>query len=270
MKQRILEIRKAVTDGHPLVHCITNPISINQCANAILAIGGRPIMAEHPEEVAEIAETADALVLNLGNITDVRMKSMVIAARTAHTCGIPVILDAVGTACSALRKDFARQLLDSVVPTVVKGNYSEINALYHEHYRATGVDADRTLSPEAMEKTAIALSRKLGTTVLATGKQDIITDGMRLGRVRNGTPMLSSVTGTGCMLGALCGTYLYGGSGFEAAVSGCVVLGICGELAQTEKGSGSFLVALMDGLSCLSDVKIMDMINLEVLHIGGN
>ena len=79
----IQNYRKQVKGKRPLIHCITNPISITQCANAILAVGARPIMAEHPEEVAEITETADALLLNLGNITDVRMESMKIAMREA-------------------------------------------------------------------------------------------------------------------------------------------------------------------------------------------
>ena len=92
--RKLNEIRAAVRDRRPLIHCITNPISINQCANAVLAAGARPIMAEHPAEVKEITESADALVLNLGNITDVRMESMEIALRAAKEKGIPVVLDA--------------------------------------------------------------------------------------------------------------------------------------------------------------------------------
>lgn len=94
------QLLEKVKECHPLIHCITNPISIHQCANGILAIGGRPIMAEHPEEVEEITKTADALMLNLGNITDVRMQSMKIAAKTARTNHIPILIDLVGIACS--------------------------------------------------------------------------------------------------------------------------------------------------------------------------
>ena len=112
--RKLNEIRAAVRDRRPLIHCITNPISINQCANAVLAAGARPIMAEHPAEVKEITESADALVLNLGNITDVRMESMEIALRAAKEKGIPVVLDAVGTACSGLRRKFAARLLATV------------------------------------------------------------------------------------------------------------------------------------------------------------
>ena len=103
MQQAIRDIRKNLRDRQPLIHCITNPISINQCANAILAVGGRPMMAEHPQEVAEITRTAQSLMLNLGNITDARMESILISAETAQEAGIPFLLDAVGIACSTLR-----------------------------------------------------------------------------------------------------------------------------------------------------------------------
>ena len=141
----IPDIRGAVRERSSLIHCITNPISINQCANAILAVGGRPIMAEHPREVSEITATAGALMLNLGNITDVRMEAMRLSARTAAEHGTPILLDAVGVACSKLRRDYACGLMEGVTPAVIKGNYSEINALYQESYRASGVDADAAL-----------------------------------------------------------------------------------------------------------------------------
>lgn len=266
MKQNICELRTKVKSGHPLVHCITNPISIHQCANAVLAIGGRPIMAEHPKEVAEITETADALLLNLGNITDARMESILISAKTAKEKGIPVILDAVGTACSSLRKSFAQTVFDTAMPTVIKGNYSEIHALYHDTYRSVGVDADTALDALSMEQTAVALSQKLGAVILASGKEDLITDGHRVIKVKNGIPMLSAVTGTGCMLGALCAAYLTAADGVSASVAACAVLGICGQLAESEKGTGTFLLQLMDALSCLSESELETMINLEVIQ----
>ena len=113
----------------PLIHCITNPISIHDCANIVLASGARPIMAEHPLEVAEITSTAQVLALNLGNITDARMEAMPIALKTAVQKEIPVLLDLVGTACSTLRKNFAKELLEIHVPSVLKGNMSELLAM---------------------------------------------------------------------------------------------------------------------------------------------
>ena len=157
--RHIPDILTGLRERAPLIHCITNPISINQCANAILALGGRPIMAEHPREVEEITATASALMLNLGNITDVRMDAMRLAARTAAARGIPILLDAVGVACSQLRRDYVCELLSDVTPTVIKGNYSEINALCCADYRASGVDADGALDTPSMDRWRTATAR---------------------------------------------------------------------------------------------------------------
>ena len=111
MRQRILQLRKRIKEEKPLIHCITNPISIHDCANVVLAVGARPIMAEHPAEVTGITASAGALMLNLGNITDARIESMKRSMRTAMENKIPVLLDLVGVACSDLRLDLARELL---------------------------------------------------------------------------------------------------------------------------------------------------------------
>ena len=263
MHQVIHNIRKTVIQTQPLIHCITNPISINQCANGILAIGARPMMAEHPKEVSEISRTAQALMGNLGNITDVRMEAMLISAKTANEMGIPILLDAVGIACSTLRREYIRELLNTATPAVIKGNYSEIQALYRDSYRSSGVDADSGLDIQTMDHAAIVLSRSLGTVILASGKVDIITDGRLLYHIHNGTPLLSQITGTGCLQGALCASYLSAKSGIEAVITGSSILGICGELAQTDRGTGTFLCHLMDALSTLTDREIEQNLKLE-------
>lgn len=256
-------IRESVKEKHPLIHCITNPISINQCANALLAVGARPMMAEHPKEVEEITGTADALMLNLGNITDVRMESMMTAAKTAKAKGTPIVLDAVGVACSTLRRNFALALIDTAMPTVIKGNYSEILALCRESYRSSGVDAEATLTETAIGTAAAEFARQYGCIIIASGKTDIVTDGDRLFRIHNGTDQLASVTGTGCMLGAICAAYLSARPDVSAAVAACAVLGIAGEYAQTERGMGSFMVSLMDALSTLQDANIIQDLKME-------
>jgi len=253
----IQEIRKKVKENHPLIHCITNPISIHQCANAILAVGARPMMAEHPLEVREITESADALLLNLGNITDVRMESMLISAKAAKKKGIPIVLDAVGVACSELRRNFAFDLLKVVVPTIIKGNYSEINALCHKTYHSVGVDADTALDVVSVGKVAEKLAEKYGTVILASGKTDIVTDGKRLLYGENGSLQMATVTGTGCMLGALCAVYLSQGEALDAARAACTVFGICGQLAETEEGCGAFMTNLMNMLSVVKDADIV-------------
>ena len=257
------EIRGKVREKRPLVHCITNPISINQCANTVLAAGARPIMAEHPAEVKEITETADALMLNLGNITDVRMRSMEISLKAAEEKRIPVILDAVGAACSGLRRDFAARLLETASLAVLKGNYSEIYALYRTAYRSSGVDADAALTGDEVREAAAGLARKYGTTVLASGRTDIVTAGTGTALIRSGTPQLAAVTGTGCMLGALCGTYLSVCPAMDAAAAACIMLGACGQMAETPKGSGSVMVRLLDALSAATDQQLETLMNME-------
>lgn len=267
MQRTISDICKTVKQNQPLIHCITNPISINQCANAILAVGARPMMAEHPKEAAEITRTAQALMLNLGNLTDARMESMGISAKAARERNIPFLLDAVGIACSGLRREYVHDLLNTVVPTVIKGNYSEIQALYQNSYRSSGVDADSGLDITAIDHAAIFLARSLGTIILASGKADIITDGKRLYHIYNGTAQLSQVTGTGCLQGALCAAYLSAKPDLDAVITGCSVLGISGELARTDRGTGTFLCNLMDALSTLTDADMERNLKLEEMKI---
>ena len=251
----------------PLIHCITNPISINQCANAILAVGGRPIMAEHPKEVAEITQTAQCLMLNLGNITDIRMESIQISARAAAEEGIPILLDAVGAACSRLRRDFLHKLLSFATPTAIKGNYSEIHALYQDGYCSSGVDADASLDIATIDHCAVALAREKNTMILASGKVDILTDGKRLVHIHNGTSQLSAVTGTGCMLGALCAVCLSADPSLDAMITACALLGISGEKARTSIGNGTFFINLMNALSTLSAEDLCQNTKKEEIRI---
>ncbi len=259
----IYGVTERIREKSPLIHSITNPISINQCANALLAVGARPIMAEHPREVREITETADALYLNLGNITDARMESMMISVKTAKEKNIPVTLDLVGAACSKLRRDYASELIGANVPTIIKGNYSEITAMSQIGYTSAGVDADGSLTMESVTKTAACLADKFNTVVLASGKTDIICGGGRVLYAHNGTPQLSRVTGTGCILGALAACCTAVTDGFDAAVSACALLGISGELSETDKGGGSFMVNLIDNLTTLNAERIKERLNIE-------
>ncbi len=267
MIHQINEIRKKTVDKNPLIHCITNPISINQCANGVLGVGARPMMAEHPMEVGEITQTADALVLNIANITDIRMQSAKISAQTAQSNNIPFIIDAVGVSCSALRRKFVNDFLESFTPTAIKGNYSEIYALFNDSYNSAGVDADEKLKTENISRAAVKLAQKYSTMVLASGKTDIVTDGKTVVYIHNGTPQLAQITGTGCLLGMLCGCYLSVDRSINALVTACAVLGISGELSQTEKGNGTFFVNLMDNLSVLKNEQIEKLLNIEVKAI---
>ena len=174
MRQRILQLRKRIKEEKPLIHCITNPISIHDCANVVLAVGARPIMAEHPAEVTDITASAGALMLNLGNITDARIESMKRSMRTAMENKIPVLLDLVGVACSDLRLDLARELLRIGHPAVLKGNMSELLAVSGLPSHAIGIDAgvEDALTEENIDgvsEVLKAFSRNNQAVVLATG-----------------------------------------------------------------------------------------------------
>lgn len=263
MTDKICNLREEIVKYKPLIHCITNPISITACANTILSVGARPIMAEHPKEVLEITNTADALMLNMGNITDARMKSIKISLKRAVERKIPVLLDVVGVACSKLRQKYVLKLLNAAMPTVIKGNYSEILALHNSKYFSRGVDADEALEASQITKAAKELSLKFKTVILATGETDVITDGEKVIYVKNGTCQMASVTGTGCMLGALCTAFMTSLLPLDGAVAACVYFGICGELAKTDKGGGSFMGNLIDRISTLCKEEILKHMDME-------
>lgn len=245
-----------------LIHCITNPISMMQCANAILSLGAKPIMAEHPGEVAEITATASALLLNTGNISDSKMEAMQISFEMAMSMEIPVVIDAVGIACSTLRRDFVLKLLEKYRKSagflLIKGNYSEIKALYDASYRGKGVDAEESLNAKEITCLSKELSKNLGAAVLASGAGDIVVFGDKAVLVKNGVPQMGNITGTGCMLGAVCATFLSRECSSESIADACAFFGIAGETAaQNENGKpervgcGSFLIRLLDALSCI-------------------
>ena len=263
MTDKICCIRDNVSKQKPLIHCITNPISINQCANAILSVGAKPIMAEHPKEVCEITDASDALMLNIGNITDARVESMLLSVKRAENKGIPVLLDAVGVACSKFRRTYVSEILKVSIPSVIKGNYSEIASLHNDGYFSRGVDADSSLDVCYVTKAAKELALKYHTVILVSGQTDIITNGERTVYVKNGIPDMAFVTGTGCMLGSLCTAFMASLGPMDAAVSACVYFGICGELAVTDSGNGSFMVNLMDKISTLTAEEILMYVNME-------
>lgn len=271
MIENIRQLQMQIKEQKPLIHCITNPISIHDCANVILAAGGRPIMAEHPGEAAEITAMAEALVLNLGNITDVRMESMKIALKAAQKKGIPVLFDLVGVACSKLRMEYAKELIEESSVAILKGNISEILAIAGEPSHSIGVDAGRedAVNSVNLNRTVEILRRmaqETGAVILASGKEDLIVDTVNAYLISNGDPVLSEITGTGCMLGALCGAYLAAGKSrsMEAAVLGTASMGIAGELAAKDcPGTGTFQLRLLDCLYGLNGDVLTDKVKIR-------
>lgn len=264
----LLQIRQSVKWEKPLIHCITNHISINDCANMVLAVGAKPIMAEHPDEVSEITASSKALGVNLGNITDNRMKSMLISGKTALEKNIPSVIDIVGVGCSGLRLDYVKKFLYECHPSVIKGNMSEMKAICGIKSNAEGIDVgacDVVTEDNSDESIAMLkeLSLKTGAVIAATGVVDIITNGTDTYLIKNGCEMLSMITGTGCMVNALIASYISSGNILGGTVLAIALMGICGELSAHVKGSGSFKIELIDNMFSISDYMIEEKIRIN-------
>ena len=238
----------------PLVHQITNFVVMNETANATLAIGALPVMAHAPEEVAEMAAVAGALVLNIGTLSTEWVESMVLAGRAANGAGVPVVLDPVGAGATTLRTQSARRLLAEVDIAIVRGNAAEIATLAGRTATIRGVEAmgGDDDDPAALATTA---ARALGCVVAVTGPVDAVSDASTTLRVANGDPLLATVTGTGCIASALTGCFaaVNRDDPLAAATEALVALGVAGEdAAAGSRGPGSFHVGLYDALYALS------------------
>ncbi len=250
--------------AHPLVHNITNYVVMNTTANALLAIGAAPVMAHAQEEVADMAALADALVLNIGTLEPAWVRAMLTAGAAAGRKGIPIVLDPVGAGATPLRTDSARRILAEVPVSIVRGNASEIMALDDASHRTRGVDA--TDPVEAARSAARRLAARREIIVAVTGAVDYVTDGQQAMAIANGHPLMSRVTGTGCMASALVGAFaaVPDADALEATVSALAVFGCCGEAAADSAGGpGSFQVHLLDALYTISPDTLKEQVRIN-------
>jgi hydroxyethylthiazole kinase len=249
--QSCAELLFTVRAKRPLVHHITNRVTINDCANITLCIGAAPVMAEAPEEAGEMAAMADALVLNIGTLTRHQVDAMLMAGRVANECDLPVILDPVGAGATRMRTDAARMLLDRLEIAVLKGNAGEIGVLAGAEGKVRGVDS----LAAGGDTTAIAkaFAEKSGITVVVSGATDIVTDGTRVLLVDNGHEMMGRLSGTGCMAASLAGAYAAVSSDYViSSAAALAAFGLAGERAAARaKGPYSFRTALFDELAAL-------------------
>ena len=221
----------------PLVHNITNYVTVNDCANIVLACGASPIMADDAAEVEDITSLCAGLNLNIGTLNSRTIPSMLLAGHTANRLGRPVVLDPVGAGASHLRTETALRLLREVKFTVIRGNISEIRTLAAGSGTTKGVDADTAdkVTDETLDKTvafAKAFAARTGAVVAVTGAIDIVADGERAFCIRNGHPMMSAVTGTGCQLSALTAAFC-AAKPLEAAAAAVCAMGLAGETAHS-------------------------------------
>lgn len=251
----------------PLVYHLTNTVTINDCANVTLAIGASPLMSFCAEEIEEIIGFASAVVINIGTMEASMRELALTAGKIANRLNKPVVLDPVGAGATTARKKLVEELLENVKFSVMKGNLAEIKALLNFDSLSRGVD-----SLEAGNDGLHAgklLAEKYDTVAAITGAVDYIVSKDRALLIKNGSPLMGKVTGTGCMTASLIGSFLAGGSdSFISAAGGVLSMGLAGETAADHTktiGTGSLKVSIIDNLSMLSSDIIKEKNNIEVL-----
>lgn len=269
------EIMENVKSKTPLVHSITNYVTVNDCANIILACGGAPIMADDKLEVEEITSICNSLVINIGTLNERTIESMVLAGKKANELGHPVILDPVGAGASSLRTSTVFKLLEEIKFSVIRGNISEIKTVYKGSGTTKGVDADvnDAANEDNLEEViafAKALSARTNAVIAITGAIDIIADETKAYIIRNGHPLMSKVTGTGCMLTTVIGSYCGANTENILDATACAVagMGLCGELAykrisEESRGTSTYKSYIIDFVSKLDNMLLSGGIKIE-------
>ena len=256
----------------PLIHNITNYVTVNDCANMVLACGASPIMADDAAEVEDITTICGGLNINIGTLNSRTITSMLLAGKKANLLGHPVVLDPVGAGASKLRTDTAYRLLKEVKFTVIRGNISEIKTLASGAGTTKGVDADvADKVTEANLDNAVAFAKafaaQTGAVIAITGAIDIVADANTAFCIRNGNAMMSSITGTGCQLSALTAAFITANPGhaLEAAAAAVCAMGLAGEIAHKR-------LSPLDGNSTYRNYIIDAIYNMtpEQLEKGAN
>ncbi len=234
----------------PLVHHITNYVTVNDCANMCICAGGSPVMTDAEKDVPDMVKLASAVVLNIGTLNDRTIGSMLLAGKTANSLGIPVILDPVGVGATPYRTETAWRILDEVKIAVIKGNHGEISVLAGSGGKVRGVDS--VSSSDDIASSARELALRTGAIVAATGPVDYVSDGKAVITLRNGSKFMGTVSGTGCMLSSVTGAYIGAcGVSLESVASAVSVFTIASEVAVRDGkvfGPGSFRTKLFDSL----------------------
>ena len=258
----------------PLVHCITNYVTVNDCANALLACGGSPIMSDEPQDVEDITSICGGLVLNIGTLNAQTIEGMKAAGAKASELKHAIVLDPVGAGASKLRTETAAMLLDTCDVRVIRANMSEAKALTGASNTTRGVDVnpdDAVTNENVVASAAFAksLASKTGAVVAITGAIDIVADASRAFAIRNGSPIMGRITGAGCMLTCVVAAYSVANADalLEGVVAAVASMGVAGEIAaarmQPVDGNASFRTYLIDALYNLDGDSLDAMARIE-------
>lgn len=261
-KKQLITDLTLVREKSPLVHNITNYVVMNNTANALLAIGASPVMAHSVDEVEEMVAIASSLVINIGTLSDDWVKAMLLAGKAANKKGIPVIFDPVGAGATSYRTNTCISIIDKCKPSIIRGNASEIMALVNTQIKTKGVDS--TASADSAIDAAKLLAKETGAVVVISGSIDYITDGNQVAQVKNGSAMMTKVTGLGCTATAITGAFAaINNNYFEAATHAMAIMGIAGELAAAKsEGTGTMQINFLDELYKISDKEILEYLKV--------
>ena len=241
LKECLDQVRKKA----PVVHNITNYVTVNDVANVILACGGSPIMSDEPEDVADITSICGGLNINLGTLHKTSIEGMLKAGHRSNELGHPVLLDPVGAGASSLRTDTAKQLLEEIHFSVIRGNISEIKTL------AAGTEENLKEAVDFVKNFAKAT----GSIIAVTGAIDLVSDGEHCYVIRNGKAQMGKITGTGCQLSGLMTAYITANPKhmLEAAAAAVCVMGVAGEIGyahlQSYEGNATYRNRIIDAIA---------------------
>lgn len=271
------ETLRNIAKKGPVVHNITNYVTVNDCANIIIAAKASPIMSDDVGEVEEITAICGALNINIGTLNANTIPSMFAAGKKSNELGHPVLLDPVGAGASKLRTETAKELIEKVKFAVIRGNMSEIKVLATGTGAARGVDVskDDVVDEDGIStavKFAAEFSKETGSVIAITGATDIVTDGEKVYLIKNGHPMMANITGSGCMLSAMTAAYIAANPDniLEATAAAVCAMGICGERAVKRMsecdGNSSFRNYLIDAVYNLTPETLDSESKFEIIY----
>lgn len=255
MKRQFDLLRKTM----PLIHNITNYVTVNDVANILLACGGSPIMSDEVEDVEDITSICNGLNINIGTLHKSSIEGMLRAGKKANNLHHPILLDPVGAGASKFRTETALRLMQELNLAVIRGNISEIKTLAFGSGTTKGVDADVSdaVTEENLEQAiefVKAFSKKTGTIIAVTGRIDLVTDGNRCYVIRNGRPEMGKITGTGCQLSGMMTAFITANPDemLEAAAAAVCAMGLAGEIGwsrmQTGDGNATYRNRIIDAI----------------------
>lgn len=279
--EKVPELLKEVEKKSPLTHNITNYVTVTDCANAVLAIGASPIMADEVEEVAEIVTISDALVINIGTLNKRQIKAMYKSAAQANKTNTPIILDPVGVGVSEIRNNTTIELIKNYDIAAIRGNITEIKTIskffevIDETNTAKGVDVcdDDVITAENLKMNGNLIAKtaeKLNTIILASGPIDILSDGKTTLAISGGDEMMPLITGSGCMLSSIVGSCIGATNPFDGALLAILAMNKAGEKARAKVdennlGTGSFRTFLIDALSNINAEELVKESKIEII-----